>query len=185
MGLIAEDQSDVEAIKVLIRRITKKENIGFKYFVGGGCGKLRRKAKDWAEQLKSKGCEVLVLIHDLDKNQYSKLHDNIKKVIFPFVIKETFICIPIEEMEAWFLADEKAIMKALNLKKCPKVYHKPEDVISPKEVLELEVDKASANTKIYLNTRHNSLIAKCVNIEILRKKCVSFKDLYNFSLAKI
>ena len=68
-------------------------------------------------------------------------------------------------MEAWFLSDPKAIKKALNLKKEFKTFHHPETVVSPKEVLANEIEKASNNSKIYINTKHNLLISKEINVE--------------------
>ncbi|WP_153393415.1 DUF4276 family protein [Chryseobacterium vaccae] len=180
IGIIAEDESDVEAVKELIKRITGKNNIGFKHFVGRGCGKIKRKADDWANQLKQRGCSVLILIHDLDKNKYEDLYEIIHKSIHPFAISKTLINIPTEEMEAWFLADENGLKNALNLKKKPKTYHHPETVKSPKEVLGKEIEKASNDTKIYLNTKHNLLIAKSIDIDIVKNKCKSFKSLHKF-----
>lgn len=155
IGIIAEDESDIDAIKELIKRITGKNNIGFKHFVGRGCGKIKRKADNWATQLKKRGCSVLILIHDLDRNNYEDLYDVIYRSIHPFVISKTLINIPTEEMEAWFLADEQGIKNALNLRKAPKTYHHPETIKSPKEVLGKEIEKASNDSKIYLNTKHN------------------------------
>lgn len=180
IGIIAEDESDVEAIKELIKRITGKNNIGFKHFVGRGCGKIKRKADNWANQLKHRGCSVLILIHDLDKNKYDDLYKIIHKSIHPFAISKTLINIPTEEMEAWFLADENGLKTALNLKKKPKKYHHPETIKSPKEVLGKEIEKASNDTKIYLNTKHNLLIAKSIDIDIVKSKCKSFNSLHQF-----
>jgi len=170
---------------VLLRRITGKKNIGFKNFVGGGCGKIRRKSDDWAKQLKSRGCQVLIIVHDLDRNNYQDLYKTIEDGLKPFIIKNTFISIPVEEMEAWLLSDSKGVKTALNLPKEIKTYHHPERVNSPKEVLGREIEKASNDTKIYLNTKHNPLIAKHVNIATLNAKCESFKKLHLFAVDKI
>lgn len=185
VGLIAEDESDIDALKELIKRITGKPNIGFKHFVGRGCGKIKRKADDWARQLKSKGCKVLFVIHDLDRNNHDDLLNLITNNLHPFIITDTLINIPIEEMEAWFLSDEKGLKQALNLKKVTRVYHHPETITSPKEVLGIEIEKASNDTKIYLNTKHNTIIAKTIDINIVKAKCNSFKKLYDFAITKI
>ena len=185
VGLIAEDESDIDSLKELIKKVTKKENIGFKFFVGRGCGRIKRKANDWARQLKLRGCKVLILVHDLDRNNYEVLYKEIKDSIEPFTIADTFISIPIEEMEAWFLADPKAIKNALKLKKDIKTFHHPEKVKSPKEVLAKEIEKASNNSKIYINTKHNLLISKKLNVELLKNKCESFNRLCKFSMTKI
>jgi hypothetical protein len=185
VGLIAEDESDIEALKELLKRITGKPNIGFKHFVGRGCGKIKRKADEWAKQLKQRGCKVLIVVHDLDKNNHDDLFKFIHASLHPFVINETLISIPIEEMEAWFLSDEMGLKKALKLKKTTKVFYHPEKIISPKEVLGKEIEKASNDTKIYLNVKHNSIIAKTIDIDIMKAKCKSFKKLYEFAVEKI
>jgi hypothetical protein len=185
VGLIAEDESDIETLKELLRRITGKANIGFKNFVGRGCGKIKRKSDDWAKQLKDRGCQVLILVHDLDRNNFTELYTSIENNLKPFLIKETFISIPIEEMESWFLSDGKGVKAALNLKKEIKAYHNPETVKSPKEVLGKEIEKASNDTKIYLNTKHNVLIAQHLDIDKVKAKCESFKKLHAFAIAKI
>lgn len=74
IGIIAEDNSDVEVIKILIKRILNRNDFGFKKMVGNGCGKLRRKAYDYALNLKNKGCDMLILFHDLDRNNYKTLY---------------------------------------------------------------------------------------------------------------
>jgi hypothetical protein len=185
VGLIAEDESDISAIKEILKNITGKQNIGFKHFIGRGCGKIRRKADDWARQLKLRGCTVLILIHDLDRNRHSELHKLLCDKLQPFTINSTLICIPIEEMEAWFLADEKGIKSALNLPRTPKVYHNPEKVKSPKEILGQEIEKASGNTLVYMNTKHNAIIAKAIDIKKVKSKCLSFIELYEFAVKMI
>ncbi len=185
VGLIAEDESDIESIKEFIRRITGKHNIGFKHFIGRGCGKIKRKGDDWAKQLKDRCCKVLILVHDLDENNYTDLYNLISNNLSPFVIKETLILIPIQEMEAWFLSDPKAIRKTFNLKKEPKNFSHPENINSPKEVLARVIEKLSANSKIYLNTKHNVLLAKNTNIQTLKTKCKSFNSFHQFASTKI
>ena len=54
VGIIAEDDSDVESIKILIHRISQNDSIGTKHFVGKGCGKINRKSNSWAINLKEK-----------------------------------------------------------------------------------------------------------------------------------
>ena len=88
-------------------------------------------------------------------------------------------------MESWFLSDSKGIKTALKLPKETKTYHNPETIKSPKEVLGKEIEKASNDTKIYLNTKHNPLIAKHIDINTVKAKCASFNKLYSFAVEKI
>lgn len=70
IGIIAEDNSDFEASSILIKRIIEKSKIGFKKAVSNGCGKLKRKASDYAIDLKKRGCDMLIVIHDLVLTPY-------------------------------------------------------------------------------------------------------------------
>lgn len=178
VGIIAEDNSDVDAAKILIRRIADKNNIGVKRFVGKGCGRIKRKCSSWARTLKSKGCKYLILIHDLDRNDLRALTTNLEAAISPSPITPYLICIPVEEMEAWWLADPLAIRKALNLDVTPKVKGQPQNIFSPKEHIGALVKKCSKK-KMYLNTKHNEKIAQHLNLN-KAKNCDSFMPLFAF-----
>jgi hypothetical protein len=180
VGIIAEDESDVDAAKVLIRRISGKENISVKRFVGKGCGRIKRKSLSWANTLKSKGCKYLILIHDLDRKDINELRAGLESAISISPISPYLICIPVEEMESWWLADPDAIRKALKLRKAPKVKDQPQSITSPKEHIGDLVRKCSNNTKIYLNTEHNKTIAMHLDICKARKMCDSFEPLFKF-----
>ena len=73
IGIIAEDNSDFETAKILIKRILNRDNLSFKKAVGNGCGKLRRKALDYIIDLKNRGCDMVIIIHDLDRNIHREL----------------------------------------------------------------------------------------------------------------
>jgi hypothetical protein len=180
IGIIAEDDSDVESIKVLINRISRKNNIGFKKFVGKGCGKIKRKANSWAKILKEKGCNFLILIHDLDKNNLEDLLIKITKSLDPCPINNHLICVPIQEFEAWLLSDTLGIMNAMKLIKEPKISGNTFDIDNPKEFLRDLIDKASNGEKIYLNTKHNEKISKEVSLEKVLTRNPSFKPFYDF-----
>src|SRR5690349_20206340 len=120
IGLIAEDNSDVNSLRILIHRIAGNSKIGVRSFVGNGCGLLRRKCKSWAAQLKDKGCSILILVHDLDRNDFADLLNQLRIAIAPCPIGDYLICIPIEELEAWLLSDSLAIKNTMNLAKAPK-----------------------------------------------------------------
>ncbi|MDD5759590.1 MAG: DUF4276 family protein [Desulfobulbaceae bacterium] len=179
VGIIAEDDSDVDAAKVLIQRIANKDNVAIKRFVGQGCGRIKRKCHSWARNLQIKGCRYLILLHDLDRNELKELQNDLDNAISPSPITPYLICIPIEEMEAWWLADPQAIQKALNLNITPKITGHPQDITSPKEHIESLVKKYSQKTKVYLNTKHNSLIAQHLDLDKARK-CGSFLPFYDF-----
>lgn len=182
IGLIVEDNSDFEAFRILIQRIIQKDNIKFRKAVSNGCGKLRRKAASYAVNLYQKGCNMIVIVHDLDRNNYNELKEDLEAKISGSPAKFNFICIPIEEIEAWFLSDPKSIRVTFNLEKVPKIKGQPETIASPKEYIEQIVKIHSNKTKLYLNTKHNSQLSENVSIELINEKCNSFKELNDYLL---
>ena len=180
VGIIAEDESDVNSARILIHRIAENNRIEIKKFVGGGCGKLRRKCSAWSHQLHQKGCSILIIIHDLDRNILSELNNKIQDLITPCPIRKNLICIPVQEFEAWFLSDLNAIQKSLKLRKTPKMKGYPENIHSPKETLGRLILKASDGEKDYINTTHNEIIAAHLSIEKAKRICPSFRPFNNF-----
>ncbi len=180
IGIIAEDTSDVECIKIFIQKIAQNDKLSVKYFVGNGCGKIKRKAKTWAETLKDKGCNYLFLIQDLDENDFNILYQNLKNALEPSPIKNYIICIPIRELEAWLLSDTEAIKVALKLKKTPKISGFLYEIDNPKEYLRDIVYKTSENKLLYLNTTHNKLITKELSIQKVLDKNPSFSPFFEY-----
>jgi len=180
LEFIAEDESDYESVKTLIKRIIQNDKIGFKSRTSNGCGKLKRKAFDYAVDLDNRGCDMLLLFHDLDRNNLSELETELKNKLLNSPISNYFICIPIEEIEAWFLSDPESIKSTLNLKNIPKIKASPETISSPKEYLGSLVSACSDKGKIYLNTQHNAKLSQNISIEMIREKCNSFAKLYHF-----
>lgn len=173
IGIIAEDMSDVEVIKILLKKLTNKR-FTTTQFVGKGCGPLKKKIPGWCKAFQQKRVNAVLVIHDLDKNDAQQLRDKLEGMLPHNVFSNTAVVIPIEELEAWLLSDEKAIQVALKLHSTPKTIHHPETIISPKEHLGILANRHSKNgLKQYVNTVHNSLIAHEILIEKLGK-CASF-----------
>lgn len=182
IGLIVEDLSDFESFKILIQRITKKDNIKFRKALSNGCGKLRRKANSYAINLHQKGCNMIILVHDLDRNDYKELLTELNEKMSDSPADLNFICIPIEEIEAWFFSDPTGIKKAFKLQRTPNITGCPENINSPKEKLEEIVRIYSNNTKMYLNTTHNKTLSEYVSLECIKSKCPSFEKFNDFIL---
>ncbi|UWX56249.1 DUF4276 family protein [Maribacter litopenaei] len=176
IGLIVEDNSDFNSFKIIISRITKKDNLTFKKAVGNGCGKMKRKAVSYANILSKKGCDLIILVHDLDRNDINILRKELNQIINSSNAKNKFVCIPVEELEGWFLGDPEGIKDTFGLGRVPKIKGKPESVDSPKERLEDFVYQCSNKSKIYLNTKHNDLLSERLDLQKIRNKCDSFKE---------
>lgn len=181
IGLIVEDNSDFNCLTTIIKRISKKDKISFKKVIGNGCGKIKKKALAWSENLNQRGCNVLILVQDLDRNNLKDLKTELTNALKTSPITTKLICIPIEELEAWLLSDKKGLKDTFNLKRLPKFSGKPETINSPKEKLRDAIYSCSDKNILYI-TKHNERIAENVSIDIMKNSCPSFKELNDFVL---
>ncbi|HEY4964545.1 MAG TPA: DUF4276 family protein, partial [Candidatus Saccharimonadales bacterium] len=180
VGIIAEDQSDIEVLKELGRKISGR-NFSVSQHYGKGCGSIKTKTPGWCKAFGEKGCKAVVLVHDRDDKDADQLRQDLEAILAASVMKKCYVTIPTEELEAWLLSDMPAIKRALNLEKEPKDIHHPETVPSPKEHLGNLVTSHSKNkSKYYVNTEHNGLIAKEIAISAIELKCPSFAHFKTF-----
>jgi hypothetical protein len=177
IGIIAEENNDVDVLYELTCKIIKENQFAFKRFVGHGCGKLRKKSSAWEANLFKKGCTLLVVLHDLDRNKESVIRQYLENEIKNAKFDHTIILIPKEELEAWLLSDKHALKAAFKMRVLPKVPRYPEKIESPKEFLG-ELVRANSKTQ-YLNTVHNRRIASAISIPKL-KCCPTFSDYPHF-----
>jgi len=179
IGVIAEDTTDYHAIRILTQRIIGAHQIGFRSKNANGCTKIRSKSATWAIDLKRRGCDMLLIVHDQDDRNYDDLKAELNTKLKSSPIPNYYVCIPVEEIEAWFLADGAAVKKALGLKRAPKIKGFPETIKSPKEFLHSQIAHCSDN-EIYFSPAQNQLIAEHVNIDTLISRCPSFRDFHTF-----
>lgn len=178
IGVIAEEKNDYEVLYELTSKLLNESQFSFKHFFGHGCGKVRRKCSAWAQQLLSKGCHLLVVIHDLDKRDEAELRTQLESSIKGFSFSKTIVLIPKEEIEAWLLSDINALKKVFKLKNTPSIPLNPESIDSPKEYLSRLVSRNSQTD--YLNTIHNRKIAKELDLNNLKRRCNSFRPYPKF-----
>lgn len=174
IGVIAEDNSDVDVIRIILSKYIAQNKYTLRKFTGSGCGKLKSKCTSWIKNLFLSGCNFVVVIHDLDRNKETELRSTISAKIPKNYTKKSVLIIPVEELESWLLTDTQAIKEVFNLKKKPKEPNNPQAVKSPKEHIQKTVWNASR--KAYINTIHNSKIVDRISIEKL-KKCSSYAEL--------
>lgn len=181
IGLIVEDNSDFTCFSTLISRIADKDKIRFKKVIGNGCGKIKKKAFSWSANLHQRGCNVLVLVQDLDRNNQKELKKALEDSLSGSPIQTRLICIPMEELEAWLLSDPQGIKETFKLKRLPKFNGNPESIKSPKEELRDSIYACSDKRILYI-TKHNEKIAENVSIDKMKAKCSSFTELHDFVL---
>ena len=177
IGVIAEEQNDIDVLYELTCKLTLESNFSFSRFVGHGCGKLRRKCRAWSYNLIQRGCSHLVVIHDLDNNDEDRLREELEKSVRGIAFTGYIILIPIYEIEAWLLSDPLALKQTFNMNKLPNVPKHPETIRNPKEYLRDIVWKYCK--KYYINTIHNKRIAAAIRIDSL-SACCSFSPYPEF-----
>lgn len=177
IGVIAEDTSDVEVLYELTCKLMDERSFSFKKFVGRGCGKLRSKCSSWAHNLSQRGCQYLVVVHDLDRYKEADLRSQLSTSVSPADFDAYLILIPKRELEAWLLTDSKALKTVFNMPKLPKIPANSENLTDPKKTISRIV--RISTRKDYVNTIHNKKIAGAMRIS-KAKNCVSFRPYPKF-----
>ena len=180
-GIIAEDDSDYNTLRVLLNRILGIDNVRTRKAVGKGGAKVKIKCRKYAQNLKRRGCNRLIVMHDLDgsdKTEYAQLMNHLSGKLSPCPIDDKIIVIPVQEIEGWLLSDVDAIKQVFGEpnKKVAR-FADPETVEDPKEEIG-EIVKRKLN-KRYLNTIHNEQIAEKICLDRLYQ-CDSYKPLFHF-----
>jgi len=181
--VIAEDETDYEAVKVFIERIAPK-----KVVVNGrgfdGCGDLVKQGARVLNTLAAKEANKFIIVHDCDGHAADERRQLIIDKIVKKVTAQGSFCllIPKEELEAWFFADITCVTKIWTGwrvdKDIDKKYPSPENVPRPKELIrKLSVDQS---LKPRFNTNKNRLLAQHVDLAKIEKKCPSFLPLKQF-----
>ena len=167
IGIIAEDDSDVGVVSQITLTLLRPHRVGFKKFVGNGCGKLRRKCAAWALNLVSQGCRWVIVVHDLDDLNEHDLRAQLTASVDPANAGSSVVLLPKREIEAWLLYDAAAIASAFSEPNRLPLPGNPELIRDPKAALRELVRRRYGKT--YLNTVHNSKIAKHLNANLLRR----------------
>jgi hypothetical protein len=167
IGIIGEDDTDVECLKVLIKKI-KPDKFDSRGRGAGGGGNMfnERKMFQLSSSLSAGGCQYLIIVHDLDRdsttnelNDLEKLRQRLKRAAQNSPIGNKCIVIPIEELEAWLLSSDDHIQNPQSFKR-------------PKEYLK----KMNRNYR----TSDNAKIAEKIDISKIWEKCPSFRPFQDF-----
>ena len=182
IALIAEDDTDCDAIRKIVHRVLG-EDVTTKKWASKGCSALKKKLTAKLKVLSNEGCSIFIIVHDLDRNPQNdslnnetELRSKLEKLSSGVESFNKHICIPIEELEAWFWSDPEVI-KYLGGEK-GKAHPNPHEIKSPKEkLIELSVGE---NRKPRYSTNMNIDLAERLNLNICSDRCPSFKNLLNF-----
>jgi hypothetical protein len=179
--VLAEDKSDVNCLRVLIKLLEKNESITVEGKGFNSCGNMLNKGAAYLKLYNEQNKFYKIIIcHDRDKNSSQDIYNKVvSKIINNVKIKsDKLICIliPTEEIEAWILADIKAVSNILSWQ--PKhEFPNPEEIESPKEKL---TKLAKLDKSTYIHNIHNEKVVKHLDLTIVKKKCSSFAELADF-----
>jgi hypothetical protein len=181
-GVLGEDKSDVATLKVLMRRIADDKGLTIHGKGYEGCSEMLRKG---ATQLRlfsdTHGCKKFVVCYDRDKGDVDERRKEvIDEIIVPSGLNAEFcIVIPIEEIEAWILADLVSVTKIFTGWRPDKDFVNPEGEKDPKELVE-KLSRMANGKPRYDHATHNEKVAQHVSLDTVAKKCPSFVPLVKF-----
>ena len=144
-----------------------------------GCAALRKAAKTYM-------CTAVILLHDLDLsrennelNDEGRLRARLAAIPVPSGI-DRLICIPVEELEAWFWADQNVLDR---VGPGGKASASPHLIKRPKE--QLRDLSWRAHRKYSYATTRNPELAEFLDLELCARRCPSFAELRAFVAAQL
>ena len=188
VGVLAEDQTDCDAIEVIIRRLRRDnfgvdDNLGVNSWGAKGCARLTRKALPRINQWIDKGCIAFIIVHDLDRDQATgALRDQemlireLEAIQYPPGAERRLICVPVEELEAWFWSDQQVLNRVARGNVVKESYH-PHRIRDPKGEL---IRISHRNGKPQYSTRDNAQLAKILDLSVCAERCREFGELREF-----
>lgn len=190
--VVAEDETDCDALRTLIKRMANDVGappVGVERYWGKGCSKLKRKARSILRQMFDRGCTAAIVVHDLDRdpangmlNDERRLRAELELIECPPSLKR-HICIPVEELEAWFWSDQAILDEVAGVKGKAKAAAQPELVRQPKEQL-IRLSRDGGKKPRY-STNENVNLATSLNLNVCAGRCRSFREFYDFIRAVV
>lgn len=185
-AVLAEDRSDADALVVLVKRISGDNHIQVVKKGFSGCGELCRKAGSHIADFAKQGATHFIVCHDSDGNDPAAIRQKVKAGIDTKIHLKAYrhkIIVPVQELEAWLIADEAAITKTIPTLSISVVNH-PEDIDSPKEWLIRASYTGQRSRPLYAPATYNRQVALHLDIAKVERKCGSFRELTAFIRGK-
>lgn len=181
-AIIAEDTSDALTLQVIVRRLSQYSTMPIRSKGYGGCGLMLRKGGKQLRLFSKMGCKRFIICYDADGPSGEPHKQRIfNDIVIPSGLSQS-IClalVPVQEIEAWILADLHQAMPKLIPSWKPSEVHQPETIDSPKEYL-TRLSRGHNKKPRYDHKTHNAIAARYLEIATLRIKCLSFRPLFNF-----
>ena len=185
IGILAEDLTDCRTLEVLVGRLLQGHGKTASFARRGkdGCANLRRKARAWMGELTDVGCSALILVHDLDRNDETELHGRLSQIPVPRGVLH-HICIPVEELEAWFWSCPTALDRVAPGQGKARARPSPHLLANPKESL-IRLSASQHGGKARYTTQQNPELAALLDLDLCAQRCLSFRDLSTFIAASV
>lgn len=181
IGVVGEDRTDAATLRVLIQRLAPRVGVRLRAPSVGGCSRLLRKLPSYMRDLAADGCSALIVLHDLDRcptngelNDEAALRRRLDAIAAPPGVAR-LICIPVEEVEAWFWCDQ-GILDLVG--KGGKANRSPHRIQRPKE--QLLALSARAQRRPSYSTNMNEKLAESLDLDSCAACCPSFRELRDF-----
>ncbi|MCB9740176.1 MAG: DUF4276 family protein [Deltaproteobacteria bacterium] len=181
LGILAEDATDIDVLKVIANRY-KPGAFSFKVHHGRGAGELHRKGSRWIADLQRRDVRHVVILHDLDRDRGSgELHDEsdlrhrLRRVVADATL-EHLLCIPVEELEAWFWSCPDVLAKVAG--RPQRAHRNPHAIRGPKE--QLVALSRRGGRRPHYSTNDNRELAGLLDLERAARACPALRELLAF-----
>jgi hypothetical protein len=179
--VLGEAKSDAETIKALVLRLAGRPKTRVNAVGANGCGDLLNTGARRLRALRDLGWRRFVISYDADNHDPKERRAEVVRTIAEpaQITEDCCIVIPVQEIEAWILADIEAVSKVFPSWRPKPTKRNPETIASPKEYLESQ-SRLTNKKPIYAHATHNELVAKHLQLDVVAKRCPSFRPLVAF-----
>lgn len=175
IAILAEGDSDAKTLAVIVRRRINQPSIGVKAVHFDSGGNLLHKGAKRIALLQGLGVSRFVVCHDADRNPpHSVRAQVIERVVNRASLDSNWcVVVPVQEIEAWMIADEWAVGQAIPSFRLGS-QQSPEAIVDPKEWL-IDRSRTSGARPLYVPPVHNEKVAQHLRFDVVSRKCPSFK----------
>jgi hypothetical protein len=178
--ILAEDRSDAETLAVIVRRLLNDDRAPLLKKGFSGCAELCRKGAAHINQFRARGATRFIVCHDADRNNPAEIRQVVqRRIIAPAnCAAASCIVVPVQELEAWIIADEQAVSRVIPTLALPEVAQ-PEQLDDPKEWI-IRNSRVRNARPLYAYAAHNMRVAVYLDFDRIAQKCPSFRPLQAF-----
>ena len=179
-AILGEDITDANTLRVLVRRLAGNESLKVTPMGFRGSSKMLRRGAMELRNFQRLRHTRFIVCHDADGPDPVPKRELVReRIVKPSgVAEQCCIVIPVQELEAWILADIECAAKVFR-SWVPKPIDNPEGIRKPKEYLE-RLSKGSKGRPLYSHATHNEQMAKYLDLDVVKRKCPSFRTLADF-----